>query len=448
MDYVRSNQQDLSATVITLLHVTLLCLHQLRTFLRYLGVRVLAWRLPRLPPPTTTTTSVCCRAPTMTTATASSAGSSTTMSSSISAASNVGSTLQTSVAVISSMSARMDAMESAITAQAAAPPVASPPPVPAPPVPAPPVTVPSLSLQPGITALPGPAPNMHTPSPPHVPAFQHQPPPTPGLPQLQQQHGHVFQAANQGSSSKAIAARVSHELAVLNGSSSDSDDPHPQSTRKSSSKKLKSGRSRTSEDVVKRQVDWPHFSAFKGVARSAAEYDSLTIPEFVYGYLGNLLKSDVSHHTQLSMLKHLRELMHATTMFPWEGVRTYHGIVLRLMEHAELRAQYARNTPSFLHNMPEIQGQPSADHHPTPGPHAHALAHAHALNFKKGRTHRQMIMSCPREAVWRTSAGGATECAWSNSNTLRGTATPSKNGLQKTTEWSRTANFHWYPLFT
>ena len=51
VDYVTSNQQDLSATVITLLRVTLLCFHQLRTFLRYLGVRVTAWRLPQLPPP-------------------------------------------------------------------------------------------------------------------------------------------------------------------------------------------------------------------------------------------------------------------------------------------------------------------------------------------------------------------------------------------------------------
>ena len=279
----------------------------------------------------TTTTSVCCRAPTMTTTTASSAGSSTMMSSSISAASNVGSTLQTLVAVISSIPARMDAMESAITAQAAAPRVARPPPIPAPPV-----TVPSLSFQPGIAPAPGPAPNMHTPSPPHVPASQLQPPPTPALPQLQQKQGHVFQVANQGSSSQAIVARVSRELAVLDGSSSDSDDPCPQSTRKSNSKKLKSRRSRTSEDVVKRRVDWPHFNVFKGAARSAAEYDSLTIPEFVYGYLGNLLKSDVSHHTQLAMLKHLRELMHDATMFPWEGVRNYHGIVLRLMEHDEV----------------------------------------------------------------------------------------------------------------
>ena len=81
--------------------------------------------------------------------------------------------------------------------------------------------------------------------------------------------------------------------------------------------------------------------------------------------------------------------------------------------------------------MPELQGQPSADHHPTPRPHAHALAHAHALNFKKGRAHRQMIMIRTREAVLRTSAGGATECAGSYSNTLRGTATPSKNRLKK-----------------
>ena len=51
--------------------------------------------------------------------------------------------------------------------------------------------------------------------------------------------------------------------------------------------------------------------------------------------------------------------MHDATMFPWEGVRNYHGIVLRLMEHdevswtdkpliQELRAQYARTPgPAF-----------------------------------------------------------------------------------------------------
>ena len=159
------------------------------------------------------------------------------------------------------------------------------------------------------------------------------------------------------------------ELAVLDGSSSDSDDPRPQSIRKSNSKKLKSGRSRTSEDVVKHQVDWPHFNVFKGAARSAADYDSLTIPEFLCGYLGNLLKSDVTHHTQLSMLEHLCEPMHDATMFPWEGVLNYHGIVLRLMEHdevswtdkpliQELRTQYAR-TPGQAISRPSSYSAPS-----------------------------------------------------------------------------------------
>ena len=102
---------------------------------------------------------------------------------------------------------------------------------------------------------------------------------------------------------------------------------------------------------------------------SAAEYDSLTIPEFMYGYLGNLLKSDVSHHTQLAMLKHLRELMHDATMFPWEDVHNYHGIVLRLMEQdevswtdkphiQELRAQYAR-TPGPAISRPSSYSAPS-----------------------------------------------------------------------------------------
>ena len=177
------------------------------------------------------------------------------------------------------------------------------------------------------------------------------------------------QAPQLRQSNNTLGGGVSREPAVLDGSSSDSDDPRPQSTRKSNSKKLKSERSRTSEDVVKRRVDWPHFNVFKGAARSAAEYDSLTIPEFVYGYLGNLLKSDVSHHTQLAMLKHLRELMHDATMFPWEGVRNYHGIVLRLMEHdevswtdkpliQELRAQYAR-TPGPAISRPSSYSSPS-----------------------------------------------------------------------------------------
>ena len=119
-----------------------------------------------------------------------------------------------------------------------------------------------------------------------------------------------------------------------------------------------------------RQVDWPHFNVFKGPSRKAAEYDSLSTAEFVFGYLGNALKPSTSSGDRWAMLRHLRDLMHDATMYPWEGVRNFHGIVLRLMEHdeatwadkaliQELRAQYARTpAPTSSHGGHSAQSRP------------------------------------------------------------------------------------------
>ena len=121
----------------------------------------------------------------------------------------------------------------------------------------------------------------------------------------------------------------------------------------------KSGRTRTTEDLIVKYVHWPHFGIYKGPSRKPAAYDDLFMPEFVAGYVNCLLRHNTADNTKDHMLRHLQDLMHDATMYPWRNVRNFHGIVLGMMEQGELtwedtstiqqlRQQYARipHTPT------------------------------------------------------------------------------------------------------
>ena len=322
----------------------------------------------------TATTSFCTLGTTTVTTTVSSAGSGGGIVTSM-AGPSIGSTLQVLAATLSTLSARMDSMESALHAHAAAPPAPGPPPAPAS-QPAQLAATPT-GVVPTTAGQPYLAPSIH-PLHPHIaptgaaPMTPPLPPPTSHPPQPAMGVATHAPAVHPVVPPSQAAARVQRELGFLDdyaGSSSDSDDPSPPRTH-SKSHKLKSGRSRTSEDIVIRQLDWPHFNVFKGPSRKAAEYDSLSIAEFVFGYLGNALKPNTSSGDRWAMLRHLRDLMHDATMYPWEGVRNFHGIVLRLMEHdeatwadkaliQELRTQYARTpAPTSSHGGHSAQSRP------------------------------------------------------------------------------------------
>ena len=177
----------------------------------------------------------------------------------------------------------------------------------------------------------------------------------------------------------SVAERARRELVDIqfasdssSTSSSDSDAMVPRRKTKRKSHRVKSGRGRTTDDFVARRVPWPHHGVYKGQARKAARYDTLSIPEFVFGYLGHATKHDLPPTTQAAMLAHLRELMHDASIYPWEGVRNYHGILLGMMEQneltwadrpliQELRLQYARQ-PSSAHTPHYAQAQ--AARHP------------------------------------------------------------------------------------
>ena len=163
----------------------------------------------------------------------------------------------------------------------------------------------------------------------------------------------------------SVTERARQELAAIhmvsgsNSSSAESDDGIPRPKHKRKSHRYKSGRGRTTDDFVVRRVPWSHHGVYKGQARKPAMFDTLFIPEFVFGYLGHTTKPNLPSATQAAMLSHLRELMHDASAYPWEGVRNYHGILLGMMEQneltwadrpliQELHLQYARQ-PSLTH---------------------------------------------------------------------------------------------------
>ena len=158
-----------------------------------------------------------------------------------------------------------------------------------------------------------------------------------------------------GTATEAILAdEVRRRLAYLQESStsSDSDDGiRAHHNKRGKSRKKRSGRGRTTEDFVVRDMPWPHHGVYKGPERRAATFDTLSVQEFVFGYIGNI--DAAPDGDKAPMLQHLRELMHDAMYHPWASVRNYHGVVLGQMEQVvltwtdraviqDLRAQYAR----------------------------------------------------------------------------------------------------------
>ena len=230
-----------------------------------------------------------------------------------------------------------------------------------------------------------------------------------------------------------VAALVQEQLQRLGMEcSSDSEDERDGTTiQHSKCRKLKSGRGRTTKDFVVKEVAWPHLGVYKGPERQAAEYDTLTVPEFVAGYVGTIVNSDHTLQEETSArLHHLRELMLDAAAYPWPNIRNYHAIVLTEMEHdrlswsnrstiQDLRAQYARvnelNTPDQAtrtnhrsslgrskpcYNYQRGQCKHTGDHHTTRGD---TVIHACAWCLRvRGKTYVHPEKDC-RTKVESTS---------------------------------------------
>lgn len=156
-----------------------------------------------------------------------------------------------------------------------------------------------------------------------------------------------------------LQRRVQRRLRAL-GVQPDSDSEEEtalQSDRKGNSKKGKSGRAKTASDFIKVTIEWPHFHVFRGADRKPAQYDDLSMAEFVFGYLAIVQEGEHPSTVKRAMLLHLQGLMQDAAEYTFEGARNCHAIILQQLEQGrftwtntdkllELRRTYAQRQTS------------------------------------------------------------------------------------------------------
>ena len=132
----------------------------------------------------------------------------------------------------------------------------------------------------------------------------------------------------------------------------------------------RSGRVRTADERIVKEVDWPHYFVWshKNGDRFPATYNDLSVEQFVQGFIACVKQEDdpgVRNH----MLTYLGTLMRDAVEVPWHSCRAFNAIVLHEMESgvlhwgdkagiAELRHNYIDRTPK----------QPAKSVHTTPCP--------------------------------------------------------------------------------
>ena len=77
------------------------------------------------------------------------------------------------------------------------------------------------------------------------------------------------------------------------------------------------------------------------------------------------------------MLSHLRKLMHDGSIYPWKGVRKFHGVLLGMMKQNELTLAIGPSFRNCAYNKLTSPPQhiPHTPHRPTP----HAILHAQVI---------------------------------------------------------------------
>ena len=118
----------------------------------------------------------------------------------------------------------------------------------------------------------------------------------------------------------------------------------------------RSGISRTVEDMVVNEIDWPHFYVYRGQERKPIQYAQITQSEFMYGFLA-MLDNPRNTMDKEIMLALLKDLMLDASQYGWTHIRSYYSMLASGVEMAryswsdtaqiaELRMQFAQR-PMF-----------------------------------------------------------------------------------------------------
>ena len=95
-----------------------------------------------------------------------------------------------------------------------------------------------------------------------------------------------------------------------------------------------SGENRTSADDAPDSAKWPHEWIYTTDTNAKVTPHSISLSQFVYGFLQCMDKSDPAHRPY--MMAHLKASMAEVDQFGWDTVRTLHLTLFRQMESARL----------------------------------------------------------------------------------------------------------------
>ncbi len=102
---------------------------------------------------------------------------------------------------------------------------------------------------------------------------------------------------------------------------------------KKKGKQLRSGRELRAENEVVVGVPWPHLRVYRFPEMKGADYDGLSVAEFMYGYV---LQMDEAKDplVKAEMFKHLVTLLEDAKDYPddWPRIRAFHSLVLAYIE--------------------------------------------------------------------------------------------------------------------
>ena len=166
-------------------------------------------------------------------------------------------------------------------------------------------------------------------------------------------YGHYLPDVDQLRANQQMSDSVSQRMVDLGLYEDGADNSSDSADRR---KGKKSGLSRTVEDRVLREIDWPHFYIYRGQDRRSPHFGELTLAEFLFGFLSmvNNPRNNLNKELMLSILK---DMMLDATQFGWPQIRNYYSILASGIEMARydwsdgsqvsaLRAQYAQR-PNF-----------------------------------------------------------------------------------------------------
>ena len=126
--------------------------------------------------------------------------------------------------------------------------------------------------------------------------------------------------------SKVIQKQIDRSIAKLAKNQCEGNENSP---------KLKSKRVNV---IVQQKVSWPHEHILGGQNRQRLTYDQITMPQFVQGFVKNILDEQNLQNRE-HMLQYLGDVMEDASDFSWQSTKASHTVLLCEMERGKVTWQ-------------------------------------------------------------------------------------------------------------